>query len=444
MKVKQILEILQKYGTANKVKELAKEELSKTQAGDEKIIYPNINKFYNDIGMKQHNKTITVFPFLREIGEIFNPKQVKIEEFKKAMNQVSNLIHHTNFKLDNKLSAKKIIKKHLKAYHKPDDYENPYVAAWKKAGLFVQKDEFKEKNKKAETAVEKKNTNVLIIPIEKVEDFYRKVFFKEKKNIIDLIIAAQAAIGTRLIEILNSDVSTFKAIDGNKIEQKGTSKEIKGKYVEDDKIVIKQPVNLINNKQVIEWINEIRKETDKIKKIGNVKLREQYNGMVNKGIKKYLLEAEIPKHNELKSSHGLRRLWVNYSYSTRENQGQTLHNFIKKFLGHDSDGSTMNYNTIQVSSDSILTKDQSNAVNEALVGVRHNKQEIEELKIELEEKKEELKEADEPTQTVFSGKYKELDKLYKRGITSYRDLNDKGFTNYMISKYKRLRGLKNG
>ena len=109
-------------------------------------------------------------------------------------------------------------------------------------------EEFKDKKSKAAAAVDKKNRNVLRIPVENADTFYRSIFFKEDKDIIDY---AQAAIGSRLIEVLSSDVSKFEA-KGDTIIQRGTAKELKGIYQDHfDKVVTKSPISLVGTQQVI-------------------------------------------------------------------------------------------------------------------------------------------------------------------------------------------------
>ena len=148
-------------------------------------------------------------------------------------------------------------------------------------------------------------------------------------------------MGIRLIETLSSKVSNFRK-NGNEIEQIGTAKND-----ESDRIISKKPI-IIDSNKFIDVLTSVRQETDKYLNLTNVELKNKYNGRVNDRIIKYLRLAGIPEHNELKSSHGLRRLYVAYAYSLIKNNRMTFHQFIKTNLGHESNNSTINYNTIQI------------------------------------------------------------------------------------------------
>ena len=70
-----------------------------------------------------------------------------------------------------------------------------------------------------------KNKQVFRIPINVAIKFYKSIFDTKNKDLIDYIIASQASLGCRLIEILNSNVSKFEIYEDNKIKQIGTAKE---------------------------------------------------------------------------------------------------------------------------------------------------------------------------------------------------------------------------
>ena len=127
----------------------------------------------------------------------------------------------------------------------------------------------------------------------------------------------------------------------------GRLKTKKNKYVKiTDKVCTKQPV-IITADRFMELINQIRKVTNKFN-LDNKEMSRKYNKNVNARVVKYLRAADIPKHNELKSIHGMRRLFVSFSYSLREAHNMTFELWIQRMLAHDSSSSTMNYNTIKI------------------------------------------------------------------------------------------------
>lgn len=303
-----------------------------------------IREFYNDINMIQSmNNVSSLNPFFEKmIGPAFNPEQVDISNFKIFTKGLSKLIYELPYKLDGFLAAKKFIKFHLKIYHKDRlNDSNPYFKAWQDAKLSIQPDEFKRKNQQADKKLTEKNNDVFYVQKSKIINFYNS-FCKEKElDIINKIIIVQATMGLRLIEALSSKVSNFRK-NGNEIEQIGTAKNDAS-----DRIVSKKPI-IIDSNKFMDVLTSVRQETDEYLNLTNVELKNKYNGRVNDRIIKYLRFAGIPEHNELKSSHGLRRLYVAYAYSLIKNNRMTFHQFIKTNLGHESNNSTINYNTIQI------------------------------------------------------------------------------------------------
>ncbi len=291
-------------------------------------------------------------------------------------------------------------------YHKTamdnKDHSNKFVKSWYDANLYILPEEFKLKNTNAKNKVDIKNTDVLNIPLSKVEKFYS--LFIDSEDLIDAMLTVQATLGLRLIEVLSSKVSNFE-IDDNLIRQIGSAKT--------NVNIDKKPV-MISPKQWMDKLKIVRTETDKYLNLTNVKLREKYNVLVNDRIQKYLRMAGIPEHNELKSSHGLRRLYVNLLYSMREEPNLTLHAFIKKYLGHTSDNATNNYNSISITTDS-----DSDTATES----RQSLSEVVSI---------------EPAKTKTQIKFDKITKALSEGKTTYSQMSDIGITAQMYSNYKKL------
>ena len=365
-----------------------------------------IGEFYNDIqftGNLKNVKYITPF-FEHTIANAFDPVEVPIKDFKTFIKGISKMLYTINISenMDTFLKMKGIIKKHMMKYHKTamdnKDHSNKFVKAWYDNNLYILPSEFKVKNTNAEAKVSIKNNDVLNIPLNKVELFYKH--FINSPDLIDAMLTVQATLGLRLIEVLSSKVSNFEIVPlgiPNDIRQIGSAKT--------NVDIVKKPI-LITPQKWMEKLSIVRDETDKYLHLTNVKLREKYNTLVNDRIQKYLRASGIQEHNELKSSHGLRRLYVNFLYSLRDEPNLTLHAFIKKYLGHTSDNATVNYNSINITTDNIESS--------------------------------ELIEITEPVKTKTQLKFEKITIALSEGKKTYSEMSDIGITAQMYSNYKKL------
>ena len=415
-----------------------------------------VKEFYSEIeygGRLANIRFLNPF-FEKVINPAFNTKKVSINEFIPFIKGIAKMLDANidiNTNMDTYLKAKLFIKAHLSEFHKVDtekrDHSNLYVKAWYDAGLYVLKPEFKIKRLNAEAKVTEKNRNVLHIPLEKVEKFYDLFCYKNSPDLIDNIITVQATMGLRLIEALSSNVSNFTIVPkSDMIEQKGTAKLLKNKYSIDDKVVTKRPVKITPN-MFMDRLKLVRAETDKYLDLTNIKMREKYNSKVNDRIQQYLREADIPKHNELKSSHGMRRIYVAYAYSLRNSPNMTLHQFIKENLGHESSGSTQNYNTINITTDRILDKDTATVINSTHRATVNLQEEIVELKQEIRDLEhtpasqvlQTARDIELNNQSVATkAKFAKITNAIAKGKSSYSEMEALGITAYLYSKYKKL------
>ena len=241
-------------------------------------------------------------------------------------------------------------------------------------------DEKKARDKEKRDA---KNMDVLYISQETAVAFYKEFCDKKNANLVDKIITCQACLGLRIIEVLSNKVSNYVK-DGDQISQYGTAKTQTNKYVKlSDKVCTKKPV-VITADKFMELIDQIRKETNKFD-LDNDKMTEKYDAPVNRRIIKYLRKVGIPPHNELKSSHGLRRLFVSFSYSLRETHNMTFELWIQRMLAHDSSGSTMNYNTIKITTAKLLDEDSAAKLNLTYSNTLELKQEIANLEEKIDD-----------------------------------------------------------
>tara|TARA_R110002050_G_scaffold91161_1_gene191495 strand:- start:16 stop:1179 length:1164 start_codon:yes stop_codon:yes gene_type:complete len=231
----------------------------------------------------------------------------------------------------------------------------------------------------------------------------------EPKKLSHKIILAQISLGTRLIEILNKNVSVFKIDPNNStnIIQTGVAKSTDERQISKPTIVI-SPMDFMN------LMVEIRQITDADSTKNNVYINNKYNARVNDEIRRIFLKFKIPK--KLQSSHGLRKIWVNYSYCYHAPQGMSLTSWITDMLGH-KDGilstAANHYSTVHI-------KTVAEPVVETVV----------EPVVEKTVK-----------QMNLAEKYEYIERLVARGFSSYTEFQRLGITTYMLSKYKRSKGI---
>jgi DNA uptake protein ComE-like DNA-binding protein len=300
--------------------------------------------------------------------------------------------------------------------------------------------------------IEKKATNVLHIPQDIAENFYKLFCYKKDADVIDNIICVEATMGLRIIEALNPKVSSFRIVpDTDKVEMLGTAKLKKNKYVlNTDKVVPKTPI-IITPAEFMKRLADVRADTAQYADLSNVKMAEKYRENVNKRIVEYLQQAKIPKHPELKSSHGLRRLWIAFAFATRPtvDRNMTLNHFIQLRLGHEDGGSTANYDTIVIDSDKFLEKVASAKLDSAFRATIDLKEEIK----NLEQKVDDLDIPPAPAAPLAKSanqieidkqrvstkqQFKKIKELQDKGIFSYSEMKANGVGHNMYSKYKRL------
>ena len=321
------------------------------------------------------------------------------------------------------------------------DDKDKFVKIHYKAKLVVSKEEMNEKKARDKEKRDAKNMDVLYITQETAVAFYQEFCDKKTPDLVDKIITCQACLGLRIIEVLSKKVSNYLK-EGDKISQYGTAKTQTNKYVKlSDKVCTKKPV-IITADKFMELIGQVRKETDKFD-LDNEDMTAKYDAKVNLRVIKYLRKVGIPPHNELKSSHGLRRLFVSFSYSLREHHNMTFELWIQKMLAHDSSGSTMNYNTIKITTAKLLDEDSAAKLNLTYNNTIELKQEI----ANLEEKIDDITPvAIAPTAvralrpaTIES--FKKIKTLLDSGVRSYKDMTTNGIPHNMYNKYKKLHNI---
>ena len=125
----------------------------------------------------------------------------------------------------------------------------------------------------------------------------------------------------------------------------------------------------------------------------------------------------------------------------------TLHQFIKENLGHESSGSTQNYNTINITTDRILDKDTATVINSTHRATVNLQEEIVELKQDLRDLEhtpasqvlQTARDIELNNQSVATkAKFNIITKAIAKGKSSYSEMEALGITAHMYSKYKKL------
>jgi len=197
---------------------------------------------------------------------------------------------------------------------------------------------------------------------------------------------------------------------------------------------------LIKPEDAMEYLVEVRKHTATHEDLPNDKLTSKYNQRVNDRIKKYLKKAEIPITSETQGSHSLRKLYVAYTFHTRPNKKETENHFIQRVLGHSKSGSQINYDAINIVSDTVLDADSKMLVNDIKIQANENMEKIENIDEIIEKKVEAILENKKPEIRPFmtkADKYAKIEELVSQGKAGFRDMQRAGISNYTYNQYKK-------
>ena len=309
--------------------------------------------------------------------------------------------------------------------------------------LVLTKEESDLRQATSNKKVQKANRNQIIIQDRKISDFLRSLAYGSGEHKLeDAVVVLMLACGARMIEILNKKVSTFKKDpnDPAGVIQVGVAKMKGDKEVKEARSVHK-PLIVITPGDFLELLDAVRSQIDDSGT--NEQITNRYNARINKKLKTLLKKHKFPQG--IGTSHDLRRLWANFTWKHRAPPGTSIVAWISDRLGHDpkSLSSASNfYSTINVETASILTENQAGTVNETReIGVANSDRlsQIEaglsELKINTQKKKRAVMPASNES------KFKKIERLISQGITSYSQLQKHGITTYMLSKYKKEKGL---
>ena len=296
-----------------------------------------ISLLYENAGIPKNSRTEGILPFLKVLGT--NTQMMELASFKTFLIQLARVFHLSHMIFSSQMMAKSHIKKYMNNYDKIEDKE--YYDVYYTSPVSYKKEDFDRKKDETEKIVTAKNEDVVTVPASDVESLAKFLIDLEPKDAIDNIILSQLASGTRLIEILQPNVSKWAVTEDGDLQQTGVAK---GKC--ETKVIIKTPL-FISGAEFINLIKNIHEKFKPFHSLTNAKLTAKINNKLNNRIKKYNNKHDID-HKQTNSSHGLRKLHVAYSYFKRKNKKLSFILFYQQCLGHIGYGSIANYSTVMV------------------------------------------------------------------------------------------------
>ena len=407
--------------------------------------------FFKAIGMKVGHRTDSFAPFISKAMEA-GIKGWSVKDFKTYTAIAAKIFRESGAKIDTLRTTFTAFKKVFRQYH--DESGERYRSL--KDTMSLTPAEKEAWTKRSSDAVKKKNENQLVLTEKDAEKFINTVAYTEGPDVVDQIITCQVCAGLRMIEVLSSKVSTFKKApkeDGQTmIEQIGVAKQKSEKDengITIEKRKVRMPLIMITPEHFLKNIKDIRKAVGNITNVSNMTLGKRWNTRINTRIKFYLDELKIERHPEISTSHGMRRLYINFAFANRKNRNMSLAMFISRYLGHDPkyvSSAAANYSSVLIETASVLTDNQSAQVNQANSRSIENKEEIKDLKTKM--KRAPQAQAPQPqahapqSESVkfVSKKQQKWDKIAKliaEGKTTYAEMQEAGISTYSYSQYKK-------
>ena len=424
----------------------------KTPANTKKIAQ-DPKGFFKAIKMSVGTRTGSFSPFITK-GMEAGVKEWSVADFKKYTDIAAKILRESGANIDNLRTTFTAFKKVVKKYHDESG------ARWKSLQhtMSLTPAEKKVWTTRSSDAIKRKNENQLVLTEQDAEKFINTVSYAEDSDVIDRIISCQVCAGLRMIEVLSSKVSTFaKAPDEqgqHMIKQIGVAKHKSAKDKDGvviDKRTVTMPLVMITPKRFLENIKVIREAVGDIKGVSNQTLGKRWNPRINKRIKLYLKELGMEEHPEISTSHGMRRLYINFAFANRKNRNMSLMMFISKYLGHDPkyvSAAAANYSSILIETASVLTDSQSAQVNQAQSRSIENKEELSKLKKKMKDipvTEEKAPAPEEPVKVKFVSakekKFEKISNLVKKGVTSYSQMQKNGISTYTYSQWKKSQGI---
>jgi integrase len=199
----------------------------------------------------------------------------------------------------------------------------------------ISREEHKEHHEEQEEIAQAKRRGKTQLQVEDLKTLFKKC--RSSNNLYDQIITAMLATGSRMIEILNPEVSQFSA------GFSGTTITIEGLAKTKEKVIITRPVLWMDPIDCILLIEKIRNSLVGFDGLTNT----QMTSLIEKPLNKRILE-----HNcGVTSSHDLRKSYACILYNKLEPEEKakiTQTQFIQDLLGHTDIRSSERYSTVNI------------------------------------------------------------------------------------------------
>lgn len=355
--------------------------------------------------LKKHAADTTLADFKTDFGGSFHTKMLStlagvihratFDQAKQILTQVQTIYKARYPTIATRKTYESQLKKVLAAGVTDAD-KSTYIKTWYLKTL----DEFNEHKAAAQGKVKKKNECLIVIERREAAALMTQfladaVDADAADQLVAKVAVVQLAIGCRLIELLNPQVSKFRKARENVI-QIGVAKTCSTGTT---RTIIKT-VYGTDSATVLKFIREIRR---KVRTTGS---NSDITGSVI-----HQLNSYISKHGSkigIYSSHNLRALWVNLTYNQASDE--TLISYLGRALGHKvdtklSDAAT-SYSWIKI------VDKRSSVVKAATDCIAAH--------------------------GTTTDKFNQLDEIKAKNndiLPSYRSLNKLGYSNYTIKKY---------
>ena len=265
----------------------------------------------------------------------FTANKKNYQKFTQLIDLLNFYVNSTVPKLNTKVVLQSYVRKLVKDTYGADSKHYLFL----RDGFSMTSDEKKTRQSESQDKVVQNNENQIEITVAQLKQFTGKLV-QPKFKIIQSIILAQIACGSRLIEILSSEFEFTESKQDGYIIQNNVAKNRS-----DDDRPVNKPILFIKPTAFLALISLIRSRLTVKPDDDNIKLSNRYGKRVNAKIKQFSDEVGM---TGITSSHDMRRIYANYSYILHAKKAQSLQSWLMSVLGHADMNSTANYSTIKI------------------------------------------------------------------------------------------------
>ena len=254
-------------------------------------------------------------------------------QYKTLIDLINNYADSTIPSLNSKVALQSYVRCLVRDRYGAGDKHHKYL----KAHFSMTPEESKGRQIEADAKVEENNMNQAVVPVAAVDNlvkFLKEILIK-KWDIIAALMLAEICCGARLIELLSDKFTYTASAKEGWIVQSDVAKNKTGVIRP-----VTKPIIFLTVPAFLELIGTIRSKMTTKPNDTNVTLSNRYSKRIAAKIKTMRILG-------LSSSHDLRRIYANYSYSLF-GAGMSLQVYLKRALGHDNFSAAANYSTVRV------------------------------------------------------------------------------------------------